>query len=107
MTITHRAFLGDGQRDFCLTDSMIAELERLTGTGIGTLFQRLTRSDFRLADLVEIVRLGLIGANTDPSEAARLVETYARNRPIAEVLPLALDVISARWLGADEVQRDD
>lgn len=105
--ISFRAFFGDRERDFTLTDPMIAELERLTGTGIGSLFQRLTRSDFRLADLVEIIRLGLIGANTDPSEAARLVETYAKNRPIAEVLPLALDVISARWLGADEVQKDD
>lgn len=107
MTITHRAFFGDQERDFALTDPVVIELERLTGTGIGTLFARLTRTDFRLADLTEIIRLGLIGANTDPSEAFRLVETYGRNRPISEVLPVALDVITARWLGADEVQKDD
>lgn len=105
MTITHRAFFGDKERDFTLTDPMIAELERQTGTGIGSLFLRLTRSDFRLADLVEIVRLGLIGALTDPQEASRLVETYARNRPIGEVLPLALDIVTARWLGTDEVMK--
>lgn len=107
MTITHRAFFGDRERDFTLTDPMVIELERQTGTGIGTLFARLTRTDFRLADLIEIIRLGLIGANTDPQEAFRLVETYAKNRPLAEVLPLALDVITARWVGADEVQADD
>ncbi|MCT4332617.1 gene transfer agent family protein [Paracoccus sp. YLB-12] len=107
MTITHRAFFGDREREFLLSDPMIAELERQIGTGIGTLFARLTRSDFRLNDLTEIIRLGLIGAGTDPQEAFRLVETYARNRPISEVLPVALDVITARWMGTDEVQKDD
>jgi len=32
------------------------------------------------------------------------VNSYARNRPIAEVLPLATAILAARWLGADEVQ---
>lgn len=107
MTITHRAFFGDREREFLLSDPMIAELEHQIGTGIGTLFARLARSDFRLNDLTEIIRLGLIGAGTDPQEAFRLVETYARNRPVAEILPLALDVITARWMGTDEAQNDD
>lgn len=101
MTITHRAFFGDGERAFTLTDPMIAELERLTGTGIGSLFLRLTRSDFRLNDLTEVIRLGLIGGGTSPEDAARLVETYGRHRPIAEVLPLALDILDARWNGTE------
>lgn len=101
MTITHRAFFGDGERSFILTDPMITELERLTGTGIGGLFLRLTRSDFRLVDLVEIIRLGLIGAGTAPEDAARLVKTYARHRPIGVILPLALDVLDARWNGTE------
>ena len=105
MSISHRAFFGDGERDFLLSDPMIAELEAKTGTGIGALFLRLTRNDFRLADLTEIIRLGMIGANTDPQEASRLVETYARNRPLTEILPLALDVITARWMGADEANQ--
>lgn len=107
MTISHRAFFGDKERDFTLTDPMITELERQTGTGIGMLFQRLMASQFHLKDLSEIIRLGLIGANTDPQEASRLVEVYAHNRPMSEVLPLALDVITARWLGTDEVQAND
>ncbi|MFC0200589.1 gene transfer agent family protein [Paracoccus rhizosphaerae] len=101
MTITHRAFFGDGERAFTLTDPMIAELERLTATGIGSLFLRLTRSDFRLNDLTEVIRLGLIGGGTSPEDAARMVETYARHRPITEVLPLALDVLDARWNGTE------
>ena len=99
MTITHRTFFGDGERSFTLTDPMITELERLTSTGIGGLFLRITRNDFRLGDLVEIIRLGLIGGGTSPEVAVRLVESYARHRPIGEILPLALDVLDARWSG--------
>lgn len=99
--IDHNAFFGDQERRFTLTDPMVIELERLTGTGIGTLFLRLTRSDFRLADLAETIRLGLIGADTNPEEAARLIETYARNRPIAEIMPLAVDILAARWSGPE------
>lgn len=104
--ITATAFFGDKERPFTLSDDMVAELEAKTETGIGTLFQRLTAHAFRLADLAEVIRLGLIGAGTSPEEAARLVSTYARNRPVAEVLPLATAILAARWLGADEVQAD-
>lgn len=104
MIITHRAFFGDGERPFALTDEMVMELETVTGTGIGVLFQRLMAQAFKLADLSEVIRLGLIGGGTNPEEAARLVNSYARNRPVAEVLPLATTILAARWLGADEVQ---
>mgnify|MGYP002622131219 CR=1 FL=1 len=104
--ITATAFFGDKERPFTLSDDMVAELEAKTETGIGTLFQRLTAHAFRLADLAEVIRLGLIGGGTSPEEADRLVSTYARNRPIAEVLPLATAILAARWLGADEVQAD-
>lgn len=105
--ITATLFFGDKERPFVLTDAQVLELECITETGIGVLFQRLTAHAFKLADLAEIIRLGLIGAGTNPQEAARLVNSYARNRPIAEVLPVATAILAARWLGADEVQVDD
>lgn len=102
MNISHRAFFGDGERTFALTDPMVIELERLTDSGIGLLFARVVRGDFHLPHLIEVIRLGLIGAGTNPEEAARLVATYATNRPIGEVLPLALDVLDARWSGTSK-----
>ena len=95
----HNAFFGDGEKTFALTDPMIAELERLTGSGIGAFYQRVIRMDFRLADLVEVIRLGLIGAEMHPEQAATLTNTYARNRPIAEIFPLAIDILECRWTG--------
>ncbi|UFM63831.1 gene transfer agent family protein [Paracoccus sp. MA] len=104
--ITATAFFGDKERPFTLSDDMVAELEAKTETGIGVLYQRLLGHAFKLADLSEVIRLGLIGGGTNPEEADRLVSTYARNRPVAEVLPLATAILAARWLGADEVQAD-
>jgi len=97
--ITHRAFFGTAEHDFTLTDDMITELERLTDTGIGAFYQRVIAMHFNAADLAEIIRLGLIGAGMNPQEAMQLVNTYARNRPMAETFPLALDILDARWTG--------
>lgn len=97
--ITHTAFFGDGQHSFALTDPMIAELERLTGIGIGALYLRLVAAQFHVSDLVEIIRLGLIGGGLAPDAAMRLTDTYARNRPMAETFPLAHDILDTRWNG--------
>jgi hypothetical protein len=100
--MNHTAFFGDGDHTFALTDDMITELERLSDVGIGALYLRAVNMQFNIADLIEIIRLGLIGGGTTPEQAMRLTDTYARNRPIDELYPLALDILDARWGGAVE-----
>lgn len=102
MKVSHRAFFGDAEYVFNLTDDMILELERITGSGVGTLFMRMVASQFHLGDLTAIIRLALIGGGMDPKRAQELISTYAVNRPFDEIFPLALDVLTARWTGADE-----
>lgn len=102
MNLTHTAFFGDGEHTFILTDDMIAELERIAGLGIGAIYLRAVNMQFKLADLVEIIRLSLIGGGTTPKQAARLTDTYARNRPIDELYPLAMDILDARWGTSEE-----
>lgn len=102
MNLTHTAFFGDGEHVFALTDDMITELERLSDLGIGALYLRAVNMQFKLADLVEVIRLGLIGGGTTPERAAQLTGTYARNRPIDELYPLAFDILDARWGGAED-----
>ena len=100
MTLSHTAFFGDGEHVFTLTDDMIAELERIADLGIGALYLRAANMQFKLAELIEVIRLGLIGGGTSPSRAAQLVDTYARNQPVDDLYPLAMDVLDARWGGA-------
>lgn len=105
----HVAYFGDGEKTFALTDTMIRELEHKAGVGIGLFYQRVVAAQFFVTDLIETIRLGLIGAGTSPADAQRLVDTYATDRPLAETVPLALDILNARWGGepiADEAQDD-
>lgn len=105
MTLSHTAFFGDVEHTFNLTDDMIAELERIAGLGIGALYLRAVNMQFKLGDLVEIIRLSLIGGGTTPEQAMRLTDTYARNRPIDELYPLAMDILDARWSDPDDKER--
>ena len=97
--ITHSAFFGDREHAFTLTDPMLAELERISGLGVGALYFQLVNLAYPAEVLREIIRLGLIGAGTSPEEAKRLCDTYAANRPLAETFPLAFEIMESRWNG--------
>ncbi|WP_137153501.1 gene transfer agent family protein [Rhizobium sp. FKL33] len=96
----HTAFFGDATYTFALTDTTTTELERLTGVGVGALYLRMVNSLFYVSDMTQIIRLGLIGGCVSPEKAHTLVETYVNDRPFAEIVPLALDILDARWNGS-------
>lgn len=94
----HVAYFGDGEKTFALTMSMIAELERKTGVGIGALYQRVALTlQFHVGDVVEIIRLGLIGGGTSPAEAHSLIDAYTPHQPLIPLAMLAVDILNARW----------
>lgn len=98
--IQHRAFFGDAEYTFCLTDPMLAELEKITGLGVGALyFSMMPKLAYPVSHLREIIRLGLIGGGMNPERANRLCEAYGVNRPLAEVMGLAFDILAVRWNG--------
>lgn len=99
MTVTH--FFGDGEKPFALPYELATELEKKTGFGIGALFGRLINRTFALADIVETIRLGLIGGGASPQDASRLVDAYAKSRPLTETFPIALAVLESVWFGTD------
>ena len=74
---------------------MAIELEKRVGTSIGLLFQRLRSQAFYFSDGPEIIRLALIGGGTSPKDAAEIVETWVRKRPVLETLPIAFDIMFA------------
>ena len=97
---TLRTDFGGEVHPFRLTPPMIVELERLTGAGIGSLFDRVVNRRFGFADVRETIRLGLIGADMTPREASALVEAYVDKRPIAESYVLAVAVLDALFTGS-------
>ena len=107
---THRQFFGDAERDFKLTAELITELERKTGRGIGGLCTSVFAAEFRHADVLETIRLALIGGLCKPEVAASLVAAYAANRPLVETLPLAVSILETVWFGTarkDEPDTED
>ncbi|MEW9838082.1 gene transfer agent family protein [Mesorhizobium marinum] len=97
--MTHVAFFGDAERTFTLTPELVVELERKTGTGIGTLCQRVPEGHFKHADLVEIIRLSLVGGGTSPDEAKSLVDAYVAGRPLLDSYKLAAAILARLWAG--------
>lgn len=95
-------FFGDAEHRFDFDGALIGELEILTDAGLGALFKRLVDRSFRYADLLAVLRLGLIGGGTRPEEAVRLVKVYGEGRPIEETYPVAVAVLSALWFGNSE-----
>ena len=96
---TLKTFFGDAERNFALTPVLIEELERVCGAGIGAIAKRLFAGQFKHGDMLQTIRLGLIGGGETPQVAASLTEVYAAHRPINEVLPLAVAVLETAFFG--------
>lgn len=78
---------------------MIVELEKVTGFGIGAIFARAVDLHFGHREVIETIRLGLIGGGMSDNDAADLVATYIAPRPIHEVHPISRSVLRALWFG--------
>jgi hypothetical protein len=101
--MNHTAFFGDGEKTFSLANpDLIRELENKTGHGIGAVFRRLSNQEFRLHEVLETIRLALIGGGTSHQEAQTLVMTYGVNQPIADSLELAIAILAGRMFGIDK-----
>ena len=98
--LTHKAFFGDAEYAFRITPELIIELERKCGAGIGGLCRRLFAGEFRHADVLETIRLALVGGGTSPKDADALVAAYATARPLSEIYPLAVSILESLWFGA-------
>lgn len=96
---TFKTFFGDAERAFTLTPVLIEELERKAGAGIGAIAKRLFAGQFAHKDMLETIRLALIGGGETPEVAASLVMVYAAERPINEVLPVAVAVLETAFFG--------
>lgn len=100
---------GDGTYVFALKLKQIEELQRLCGAGLGEIAQRLlVERRWRVCDIVETIRLALIGGGLPSVRARELVETYIDGHPLADPrdpanhLMTAQAVITAAYFGVEE-----
>lgn len=71
---------GDGEHHFRLAFGELEELQEKTGVGPFVLLQRLINGEWRVGDVRETLRVGLIGAGMEPLAALALVRRYVDER---------------------------
>lgn len=92
----------DGHHTFALKWGQLAELQEKTDAGPYYVLGRLFDGTWRIEDIREPIRLGLIGGGMPPAQAMSLVRRYVEDRPPLENLTLAQAVMQASVVGAPE-----
>lgn len=92
----------DGHYRFRLAIGQLRELQEKCDAGPPVIFRRLIEEKWRVEDLTETIRLGLIGGGTKPDEARKLVRRYVEERPLQESILPAQAILSALLVGAPD-----
>lgn len=106
---------GDGDHAFNVAKiGQALELEEKCGSpgqpcGLMEILTRLREQRWRINDIRETIRIGLIGGGKKPLDALSLVKRYVDDRPLAENVQLAQVILIAAIVGVpgDEVGKDE
>lgn len=92
----------DGEHRFRLAIGQLRELQEKCDAGPAEVLARLSSGKWRLDDVRETLRLGLIGGGLSPGDAHRLTVRYVDERPWLENVQPAQAVLMAALVGAPE-----
>lgn len=92
----------DGDYTFRLGWGEIALLQEATDCGPLFLMERLAGKHWRIGDISNTIRLGLIGGGTKPEDALKLVRAYVESRPPMENVMMAYAILAAGVQGAPD-----
>ncbi|MET3837508.1 hypothetical protein ABIB58_002864 [Brevundimonas sp. UYEF29] len=93
---------GDGTYDFRLDIGGLEELQEKVDAGPEQIYADIASGQWRVAHLRETIRIGLVRGGMDPMRALALVSRYAAEGYLADLKPLALNIIAASLVGAPD-----
>tara|TARA_R110002020_G_scaffold53905_8_gene150488 strand:+ start:19449 stop:19862 length:414 start_codon:yes stop_codon:yes gene_type:complete len=93
---------GDDTFRFAMKWGELAELQEKTDAGPYVILQRLHNGSWRVEDISNVIRLGLIGGGMAPEQALKKVRFYVQQRPPLESVPYAIAILSTALLGATD-----
>jgi hypothetical protein len=95
---------GDGEHRFRLAIGGLRELEEKCKAGCQEIFLRIAHGRWRIDDLRETIRLGLIGGGMPPAEAHILMTRYfdPPERPKLEAVEPAMRILQAALVGVED-----
>lgn len=92
----------DGTHSFRLAWGQLIELQEQCGAGPYVVLQRLATGQWKMQDISQVIRLGLIGGGMEPAKALKLVRDYVESRPPLENVMLARGVLGTALHGAPD-----
>lgn len=92
----------DGEHTFRLGWGELSKIQELCDAGPFVVLQRLADGTWKLDDIREVIRWGLIGGGKPVDEARKLVKTYVEGRPPSENIIFAHGILAAGLQGAPE-----
>lgn len=92
----------DGTYTFRLAWGELSHVQEACDAGPYVVLQRLYDNSWRMNDIREVIRWGLIGGGMEPSAALKLVRAYVEQRPPLENVLFAQAILSAGLQGAPE-----
>lgn len=99
---SHTADFGDDTYRFRLGWGEWAKLQEACDIGPYALLDRLASGRWRVEDIREVIRYGLIGGGMEPGKALKMIREYVEARPPMECWQLAVDIATAGVIGAPE-----
>lgn len=94
----------DGTYLFALKWGQLAELQEKCDAGPYVVLGRLAAGSWKIEDISDTIRLGLIGGGMAPVDALKKVRAYVEDRPPFENLQYAQAILSAAVVGAPDEQ---
>lgn len=92
----------DGTYTFRLAWGEIEKLQEACDAGPYVILNRLVDNSWRIGDISNTIRLGLLGGGMTPVEALTKTREYVEKRPPVENLMTAQAILSAGLVGAPE-----
>lgn len=92
----------DGTYSFRLSLAGAIELEEKCDAPIAVIHGRLVSGAYKITDVRETIRIGLIGGGADPVKALNLVRKYVDDRPLAESWIIARVIMGGLFHGFAE-----
>lgn len=93
---------GDDEYTFRLAIKQLRQLQEVCDAGPPFIAARLRANQWRVDDIRETIRLGLIGGGMDQSQVLVKVIRFVDNVPLADNVLVAWTIINAAIYGTDE-----
>lgn len=87
---------------FRLAWGQLSQLQEAVDAGPFVVLGRLRGGTWRMEDISNVIRLGLIGGGLEPIKALKLVRNYVEDRPPLESHAFAIAILTAGLIGAPD-----